>query len=99
MSNISRTCKEIRKDAQSIPSRPLADYRESAAYVLLAPPGAGKTTEFEKEAEEIPDALCVTARDFITLEDENWSQKTYNWFFSLILLFQQTCLPPTFFPL
>lgn len=76
MSNISRTCKEIRKDAQSIPSRPLADYRETAAYVLLAPPGAGKTTEFEKEAEEIPDALCVTARDFITLEDENWSQKT-----------------------
>ena len=46
--------------------RPLSDWRDADAYVLLAEPGAGKTDAFVHEA-EVTNGLYVTARNFITL--------------------------------
>ena len=48
--------------------RPLEDFRERDAYVLLGAPGAGKTVEFEREAGR-EGGCYVTARDFITFAD------------------------------
>lgn len=47
-------------------SRPLKQYRELSAYVLLGDPGAGKTTAFEQEAKDAG-VEPIKARDFVTL--------------------------------
>ena len=66
---VRRTCTEIRddvhQDAIESPSRPLEDFRETAAYVLLGDPGAGKTKAFEQESGGCPGGIVVTARDFV----------------------------------
>lgn len=49
-------------------STPLEKFRDDSCYVLLAPPGAGKTETFKKEAEE-EKGLHVTAREFIGIPD------------------------------
>ena len=51
-------------------SRPLGEFRDCSAYVLLGAPGAGKTEAFKQEAEE--PAIC-DARDFITLDYQRWT--------------------------
>ena len=57
-------------------SRPLGDFRESAAWVLLGAPGAGKTTVFTTEAER-DDGHYVTVRDFLTFDDKpEWRDAT-----------------------
>jgi len=58
---VARTCTKVGKDDSK--SVPLAEFRESSAYVLLGPPGAGKTTEFEREAKS-HGTVRETARDF-----------------------------------
>ena len=68
---VQRTCTEIREgrkdDAKGEPSsRFLEDFRNTDAYVLLGPPGAGKTTTFAQEKERYPNTCYVTARNFIT---------------------------------
>ncbi|MDE2658700.1 MAG: hypothetical protein OXI45_00630 [Acidobacteriota bacterium] len=52
-------------------SRPLADFRSHDAYVLLADPGAGKTTAFKDEVEALGVEACppVSAHDFLEIED------------------------------
>ena len=75
---VSRTCTELRdaevagSDVMRLlvdESRPLSEYRSTAAYVLLGDPGAGKTTGFDRECRELGDAaLMVSARDFIALD-------------------------------
>ena len=60
-----RTCRVL--DENGEPKRrgrnsatPLTDFAEAAAYVLLAEPGAGKTTAFETEAAKPRSrALCM----------------------------------------
>lgn len=69
-----RTCTEILEAGsndrpQYAESRPLEDFREKSAYVLLGAPGAGKTEAFKQEADAPED--CVTARNFLTLDE--WS--------------------------
>ena len=66
-----RTCTEIREaglhdQPKYAESRPLEDFREKNAYVLLGAPGAGKTEAFKREA-EAPENY-VTARDLLTLD-------------------------------
>ena len=69
---VRRTCRKLgERDSRSpseLPSRPVEDWKEEAAYVLLGPPGSGKTTIFEHQA-ECQGGRCVTARDFLTFDD------------------------------
>ena len=62
-------------------SRPLAAFRDAAAFVLLGDPGAGKTTEFRREVGALgaDDALFLPARDFLAFAKTRaaeWSGKT-----------------------
>ena len=83
---VSRTCTEIsRRDGERPQpgeerSRPLKEFREVPAYVLVGDPGVGKTTAFEVECEALGGEAClVTARDFLTFDPQNhpeWRGKT-----------------------
>ena len=81
---VPRTCTEISaRDAEPYrekASRPLEDFRDTPAYVLLGDPGAGKTTAFTAEREALGEQAClVTARDFLTFDPQNhpeWRSKT-----------------------
>ena len=62
-------------------SRPLEEYRNAPAYVLLGDPGAGKSTAFERECKALGDARAclIPARDFLTLDlaaHPEWRGKT-----------------------
>ena len=67
---VARTCTKLPSSgterSPGSESQPLSAYRSVPAYVLLGDPGAGKTTEFVREFEELGDsAAYVKARDFI----------------------------------
>ena len=54
----------------------LEEFRESDAYVLLGPPGSGKTTLFEKVETEHTGCHYVTARNFLALgEKPEWKER------------------------
>ena len=85
---VARTCtvvserkKEPRRETKSSlahepQSLPLESFRDKPAYVLLGPPGAGKTKAFEHEALE-EGVRPITARDFQTLDPEpEWENAT-----------------------
>ena len=61
-------------------SRPLAEFRETVAYVLLGDPGSGKTTAFQAEKDELGNkAHLITARDLIAFSPNDhpeWRDKT-----------------------
>ena len=68
-----RTCTvvtegEATRDAKA-GAAPLRSYANAAAYVLIAEPGAGKTTAFETEAAS-QGGVYVTVRNFRTFDDE-----------------------------
>ncbi len=61
--------------AQEPDSRPLKSFRDESAYVLLGPPGSGKTEAFKHEAAQ--HGHYITARDFIAFDPEpEWEGKT-----------------------
>lgn len=67
---LPRTVTEVGNE-QAV-SRPLADFRSEAALVLIGDPGAGKTTEFLREAEALgSDAAYLPAYDFGRFSDES----------------------------
>lgn len=70
---VRRTCTEIgaddRRDVARSSSRPIEEFRETPAYVLLGAPGAGKTEAFKREAASCPHGYRVPARDFVTFDD------------------------------
>ena len=71
---VPRTCTEIPADGpdRDAMSRPLDEYRDVPAYVLLGDPGAGKTTAFERECGALGDAgSFVSARDFLAFDPES----------------------------
>ena len=77
---VRRTCRDIgERDSRGpseFPSRPVEDWKDEAAYVLLGPPGSGKTTIFKHQA-ECQGGRCVTARDFLTFDDRaEWHDTT-----------------------
>ena len=72
---VPRTCTEVREDNDDT-ACPLESFRESAAYVLLGPPGAGKTRAFDREA-TLQGGCHVTARDFATFKHRpEWRDTT-----------------------
>ena len=81
---VARTCTVIplgeEKRNQERVSRPLSEFRDTTAYVLLGDPGSGKTTAFETECKALgEDACLISARDFIALDLEmhpEWRNKT-----------------------
>ena len=79
---VDRSCREIPQDGadRSPPAepRPLAEYRNLPAYVLIGDPGAGKTTAFEQECAALRGGgEMVSARDFLAFEDlPEWHGKT-----------------------
>ncbi len=77
---VSRTCTEFgKRDSKKwseSPSRPLEDFRETDAYVLLGAPGAGKTEALKREA-RLTGGCRVTARDFVGLDSRpEWHDAT-----------------------
>ena len=76
---VERTCTEIRDGGGVAPQReprPLSDYRDCSAYVLLGGPGAGKTTAFDAEAAALG-VEPIAAREFLTFDDRpQWHQET-----------------------
>ncbi len=74
---VPRTCTEALEANQTSQgeAKPLSEYECAGAYVLLGAPGAGKTTEFQKEARRAG-ARYVTARDFTTFDDPEWHGHT-----------------------
>ena len=64
---IQRKCSRLLSDSDTREEpRPLVDFREEPAYVLLGDPGMGKTTAFEMECEALGEnALFVSARNFL----------------------------------
>ena len=61
-------------------AQPLAAFRDAEALILLGDPGAGKTTEFQREARALGDeAVCLPARDFLAFaktRTAEWSGRT-----------------------
>ena len=85
---VERTCtvvaprdEELRSQLASTPSQdtespPLQSFRDEPAYVLLGPPGSGKTEAFKREAEQ-EGGQYITARDFLTFDpDPEWENRT-----------------------
>ena len=58
---------ESKRDVEKS-ATPLTNYADAAAYVLIAEPGAGKTTAFETEAAS-QGGVYVTVRNFRTYDD------------------------------
>lgn len=77
---IERTVRRIGPKGAAGPQEPLSAYRQTAAWVLLGDPGAGKTTVFRFEASlPPPNAHLISARDFLTFDAENrpeWQGRT-----------------------
>ena len=75
---VARTCTGIptgeqdRLQPRDRQSRPLEEFRDAPAYVLVGDPGAGKTTAFETECEALGGQAClVSARDFQTFDPKD----------------------------
>ena len=75
-----RTCTVVGEGEETRDAKgsaaPLSNYANSAAYVLIAEPGAGKTTAFKTEAAS-QGGVYVTVRDFRTFDDKpEWHNTT-----------------------
>ncbi len=80
---VQRTCTEItdeREPDQEGAAKPLSEYDETPAYVLLGDPGMGKTTYFREACRNLGrQAQMISARNFVTLDvaqHPEWRHKT-----------------------
>ena len=77
---VARTCTVLRERDEererAAESRPLEAFRDESAYVLLGPPGSGKTKAFEHEAQH-EGVQRIPAGDFQELDAKpEWRGKT-----------------------
>ena len=74
-----RTCTSVNEGDSEQGARssavPLIDYSGDSVYVLIAEPGAGKTTAFKTEAAR-QGGMYVTVRDVRTFDKSEWRDKT-----------------------
>lgn len=69
---VSRIFAEVEEGSSPSGGHELAEFRAIDAYVLLGDPGAGKSTSFEHESQEVGGRF-ITARDFLTFSPrEEW---------------------------
>lgn len=77
---IERAVRPIGPGGAVGPKKPLSAYRQTAAWVLLGDPGAGKTTALQDEKSAVTKrAVFVSARDFRTFDPEDhpeWKERT-----------------------
>ena len=84
---VPRTCTEVsagnEDQHREKESRPLKEFRDVPAYVLLGDPGAGKTTAFEAECEALGEdaySRVITADEFLIYDVSDlppeWREKT-----------------------
>lgn len=84
---VERTCTHLgsgvaetgyRGDVPRAESRPISEFGDVRAYVLLGDAGLGKTTEFRNECARLgTSAACLSARDLVTLAIRpEWRDKT-----------------------
>lgn len=76
---VSRTVVEVKVRHPGVDrvERPIEDYADCSAFVLLGEAGAGKSTEFRRVAEETKDGCYLTARNFLALAVRpEWRNKT-----------------------
>lgn len=76
---VSRTVVEakVSQSGDDRVERPIEDYAECSAFVLLGDTGAGKSTEFRRVAKETKDGYYLTARNFLALAIRpEWRNKT-----------------------
>jgi len=79
---VDRTCtveNNLAGQGKQEESKPLGEYKNTPAYVLLGDPGSGKSTAFRQESDESQDAMYIPARDIITFDASNhpeWQNKT-----------------------
>ncbi len=73
-----RTCTVVNEAAGPVSDgrhTPLGVYSDTAAYVLIAEPGAGKTVAFETEAAR-QGGIYETVRNFLRLDKPEWRGRT-----------------------
>ena len=73
-----RTCTVVDEHAESVDDRkhvPLGDYADTPAYVLIAEPGAGKSTAFETQAAKYG-GIYLTVRSFLRRDKLAWRDRT-----------------------
>ena len=80
---VPRTCTEIgdkaARQGQASVSRPLEEFWDTPAYVLLGDPGSGKTTAFKVESEATEKGYLISAWEFLTFDVDmypEWHDKT-----------------------
>ncbi len=77
--SVSRTVVETKagQARDDCAERPIDDYLDCDAFVLLGEAGAGKSTEFRRAANETEDGYYLTARNFLALGVRpGWRNKT-----------------------
>ena len=67
--DLDRAVRRLESNGRWGDPAPISTYRYAPAYVLLADPGAGKSTVFGREQSATPLSEPVTARDFRTYGD------------------------------
>ena len=80
MNAVSRKCREIpqsdSRGGSELPPQPVEKWEDKKAYVLLGPPGSGKTTTFKREANR-QGGFYITARQFRPPNDRpEWHDTT-----------------------
>jgi hypothetical protein len=72
---IKRKFSEIHGEAGLSQPKLLEAFFKQPAFVVLGDPDSGKTTSFLQAADDEPNAVFVTVRDFLTLSTNRWKGK------------------------